>query len=129
MKKVKITYWISTGLISLMMLNSAYMCFASPFMKDSLTHLGFPDYFRIELGIAKTLGTIALLIPLLPVKIKEFAYAGFFIMFFSGIMAHIIKGDPASMWGAGIAAFCVLITSYLSYQRLQKIPADTLIHA
>ena len=35
-----------------------------------------PHYFKIELTTAKILGLLALLIPSVPFKIKEFAYFG-----------------------------------------------------
>ena len=56
MKKLKITYWITTVLFSVMMLFSATMYFTSPEMAQTFEHLGFPDYFRVELGIAKIIG-------------------------------------------------------------------------
>jgi len=34
-------------------------------------HLGFPDYFRIELAFAKTIGALVLIIPKIPIRIKE----------------------------------------------------------
>lgn len=42
-------------------------------------HLGFPDYFRILLGVAKILATPTLLVPLVPATLREWAYAGFTI--------------------------------------------------
>jgi hypothetical protein len=46
-------------------------------MKGAFTHLGYPGYFRIELTVAKALGVLALLLPGVPRKAKEFAYFGF----------------------------------------------------
>jgi hypothetical protein len=45
--------------------------------KGAFVHLGFPGYFRIELTTAKALGVLALLLPGVPTKVKEFAYFGF----------------------------------------------------
>jgi hypothetical protein len=42
---------------------------------EAYTHLGFPDYFRIELVLAKLLGIVLLLAPA-PARLKEWAYAG-----------------------------------------------------
>ena len=47
--------------------------------EGAFVHLQLPNYFRIELTIAKTLGVLALLIPSVPLKVKEFAYFGFAI--------------------------------------------------
>ena len=50
-------------------------------MKGAFVRLGFPDYFRIELGIAKIVGSIVLLVPVLPKSIRQFAYFGFALTF------------------------------------------------
>ncbi len=115
MKTVKIIYWISTVLISLMMLMSAYMYFTSPDVTAGFKHLGFPDYFRKELGILKFLGGLTLLIPMIPARIKEWAYFGFFINFVSAVIAHAAMGDPVT---GLIAPFVLLITSYITYHKL-----------
>src|SRR5882724_8332509 len=97
MKKNTIIYWVSTGLITLMMLFSAYSYIAKPEIAAAFKHLGFPDYFRIELAAAKTLGALLLIIPAIPARIKEWAYAGFGITFISAAIAHFCSGDPASV--------------------------------
>jgi hypothetical protein len=62
-------------------------------MKDAFAHLGLPNWFRIELTVAKILGALALLIPTIPNRIKEFAYCGFAITLISAIIAHSSSGD------------------------------------
>ena len=119
MKKIKITYWITTILISLMMLSSAIMYFSSPEVKTGFVHLGFPDYFRVELGVLKLLGVFVLLIPVLKGRYKEWAYFGFFITFVSALIAHISTGDPAGKWAMTIVAAALLSVSYLSYKKLE----------
>jgi hypothetical protein len=113
MNKNKIIYWTSTGLVSAMMLMSAVMYFTMPEAKEGFAHAGFPDYFRIELGTAKLLGVIALLLPFTQAKVKEWAYAGFGITFISAVISHLAIGDDASKWSAPIVAFILLAVSYL----------------
>ena len=72
-------------------------------------HLGFPDYFRIELAIAKISGVLVLIIPAIPVKIKEWAYAGFGIVFISASVDHASNGDAAAMIITPMVFFAVLI--------------------
>ena len=62
MKANKITYWVSTAIIALMMLYSAAMYLTKPEMKQGFVHLGFPDYFRIELATLKILGAVLLIV-------------------------------------------------------------------
>lgn len=119
-KKVRIINIISTGLFSLMMAASATMYFVSPEVAQNFVKLGFPDYFRIELGIAKYLGVLALVIPVVPARIKEWAYAGFGITVISAAIAHISIGDPVNTIVPPIMGFVILATSYISRQRLNK---------
>lgn len=71
MKTTKIIYYVTTAIISGMMLFIAFETLTKPEVKVSMAHLGFPDYFRIELGISKNIGAVFLW---LPVRIlKEFA--------------------------------------------------------
>tara|TARA_R110001592_G_scaffold88299_4_gene260040 strand:+ start:4114 stop:4482 length:369 start_codon:yes stop_codon:yes gene_type:complete len=121
MKKYKITYWITTGIIALMMLFSAYGYFTNPDMKLAFVHLGFPDYFRIELGIAKLIGAIILIVPKIPTRVKEFAYAGFVITFISAFIAHTASGDPLSTGIMAIIFLGILIASYISYHKITPI--------
>lgn len=69
--------------------SSGYMYFTSPFMIGVFKHLELPDYFRVELGALKVLGSLAILIPAIPARIKEWAYFGFGITFLSGTIAHM----------------------------------------
>jgi putative oxidoreductase len=91
--KNKIAYRIAKGFTSAFMLFSAFF---------SLTHaadfaaLGFPNYFRIELSVAKIIGAVILLFPQTPMRTKEWVYAGFGITMLSAFLAHICSGDPLS---------------------------------
>ncbi|WP_269225338.1 DoxX family protein [Flavobacterium eburneipallidum] len=108
MNKNKIIYWATTGIISAMMIFSAYGYFSNPDMKAAFVHLGFPDYFRIELGVLKILGALALILPIVPDKIKSFAYFGFALTFVSAFIAHIASGDPMSVATAPIIFLVIL---------------------
>jgi hypothetical protein len=126
MKKNRIIYWITTSLFSIMMLFSAFSYFTNEEVKGGFTHLGFPDYFRIELGIAKALGAIVLLLPIIRGVLKEVAYAGFFITFVSAFIAHLSSGDPISMLVGPLVFLAILITSYLYFGKLYKLKINPL---
>jgi len=113
MKKNKIIYWASTGIIGAMMLFSAYGYLTSEAMKAAFVHLGFPGYFRIELAIAKITGAIVLLVPVIPKRIKEFAYFGFAITFISAFIAHTSSGDPISVAIMPLLFSGILLVSYI----------------
>ena len=118
MKTIKITYYATTAIISGMMLFIAFETLTKPEVKVSMAHLGFPDYFRIELGISKIIGAIFLWLPVR--MLKEFAYFGFAIMFASASLAHFVVGDPSDKVIAGIVFLAILITSYVCHSRLQN---------
>jgi uncharacterized membrane protein YphA (DoxX/SURF4 family) len=118
MKGLKITYWTTTVLISLMMLMSGSMYFASPEVAEGFHKIGFPDFFRVELGIAKILGAIVLLVPITP-RIKEWAYFGFLLSFISAIFAHLSIGDTNITMV--FVAILLLVTSYITFHKLAKL--------
>lgn len=120
MKKNQWIYRISTGLLVLMMLFSAFSYFTSEAVKAGFVHLGFPDYFRIQLGVAKAIGALLLIFPAIPVKVKELAYAGFGITFISAFIAHTASGDPLAVVISPLVFAIVLAVSYLSFQKLSK---------
>ncbi|TGM02074.1 DoxX family protein [Leptospira jelokensis] len=112
-----IFYWVTTVAISLLMAFSAVTYFTNPEVVAGFQHLGFPDYFRVELGIAKILGAIVLIVPNIPSRIKEWAYAGFGITFISAAVAHSQSGDPIGMAIAPVVIFGILVSSYVLYQK------------
>jgi len=119
-KTIKITYWISTAIVSLMMIFSAYSYFTNPEVKQGFQHLGFPDYFRVELAIAKILGAIILLAPIKG-QVKEWAYAGFAITFISAFIAHSASGDPINNRIGPIVFLVVLALSYFTYHKAKSV--------
>jgi DoxX-like protein len=95
-KRDRIVYWTTTGIVcSVMVFSIINFTFLDgfPFPEGGFVHLGLPNYFRIELTIAKILGLAALLIPGVPARIKEFAYFGFAITLVSAAIAHFSSGD------------------------------------
>lgn len=126
MKAIKITYWITTAIIGLMMLYSGYAYLTDPDIKEAFVHLGFPDYFRIELAIAKLIGGVLLLVPV-PPRVKEWTYAAFTIVFVSGFIAHVASGDEISHSVVPVVFTVLLAISYITYHKLQTLPAKTTV--
>ena len=112
----KSLYWGSTGLLALLMLASGLLYFTAESAAANFERLGFPDYFRIELGIAKVLGALALVVPL-PRALKEWTYAGFAISFVSAIVAHTASGDPVLSVGPPLVALVLWGVSYAAYRQ------------
>ena len=115
-RTAKITYWITTAIVALMMTYSAYMYLTQDAIAKAFHHLGFPDYFRIELAIAKLIGAVLLLVPV-PPRVKEWTYAGFTIVFISAVIAHTASGDPVANRITPAIFLVILVVSYITYHK------------
>ena len=120
MKKVTIAYWVATGLLALLMSKSALAYLTQEAVRVECHRLGFPDYFRVELAVAKLAGVLALLAPL-GARIKEWTYAGFTILLVSAIIAHPASGEPFRTSTGAAALLGVLAISYVLYHRRQGL--------
>ena len=118
MKRIKIVYWISTGLFSVIMLVIASGYLTSEQLKAAFSNLGFPEYFRTELAVAKFVGVIGLLLPVVKGRVKEWLYAGFAITLSSGFIAHYAVGHAAGSLILPLIMLATLIISYITYCRL-----------
>src|SRR5205809_2073681 len=90
-KATTIFYWMVTALFCLQMSFTAYAQLRLPQVAQMFTHLGFPDYFRVELSWAKLIGVALLLAPAparasLTANLKQWAYAGFAINLASAVI-------------------------------------------
>ncbi len=119
MKRYKIAYWIATTIVSLSGLMAGIIYFVNPMIVEEFKHLGFPGYFRVELGVAQLLGAFALILPMVSNRIKEWVYAGFAITFTSAITAHIaVEGMSAAI--APLISLLLLFMSYVCFHKLNK---------
>src|SRR5438067_9941191 len=102
---------------------TAYAQLRLPQVAEMFTHLGFPDYFRVELSWAKLLGVVLLLAPV-PAPLKEWAYAGFAITLGSALIAHFAVGDGPEVWSWAAATGVLCGVSYFFWRRLQATPVS-----
>src|SRR5258708_5198222 len=123
-KATTIVYWIVTELFCLEMIFTAYYeLLRLPKAAQAFSRLGFSAAsFRVELSWAKVAGVVALLLPILPARVKEWAYAGFAINLVSALIAHLSIGDrPAALTPAAITSVLWGL-SYFFWRRLQATP-------
>lgn len=113
-------FWISTALFALQISFTAYAQLRLPQVAEAFARLGFPAYFRIELSWAKLAGVAALLIPMVPARLKEWAYAGFAITLVSALIAHFAVGDGVEAWGWAAGTGVLWAASYFFWRRLQS---------
>ena len=121
MKKEKIIFWTTTILIALFEGVMPALTFQSEMAKEGIRHLGYPEYFGNALVIFKVLGVLALIIPQVPKRLKEWAYAGFAFDF---IFAAVSHGAVDGMNGQTFFPFIVLAILMLSYVYYHKLNAE-----
>lgn len=111
----RIIYIISTALIVLFE-GAGSLWFNSEPARQGISHLGFPGYFRVELGIAKILGAIVLAVPAFPPRVKEWAYAGFGITLLSAAIGNAaVDGFAMALMPA--AFLIILVVSYIYFHK------------
>ncbi len=128
--KDRIIYWTTTCIVCAVMVFSIINFvfndhFPFPDGKESaFAHLGLPHYFKIELTTVKIFGVLALLVPGVPLKIKEFAYFGFGITLISAAIAHFSVGDASNLSVIYVLDpllfFGALVVSYVYFNKLSR---------
>lgn len=118
MKKYKVYFWISTGFIFLMEGVMPALTSQTELAKEGISHLGYPQYFGNALVIFKVLGVLALVIPNLPKRIKEWAYAGFIFDFLFASISHGVVDGINFQTFLPLIVLIILMVSYINYNRL-----------
>ncbi len=115
--KTRFTFFISTVLLSALMLMSAGMyVFNHEMVRETFINLGYPTYIIYPLAIAKILGLIAIWANKSR-SLKEWAYAGFFFDFVLAFAAHIAIGDGE--FAPALVAIILLFISYFTGRQAQ----------
>lgn len=120
MKKTKIIYWTTTIIIFLFEGVLPALTSQTELAKEGIRHLGYPEYFGNALVVFKILGVLALVIPKIPNRIKEWAYAGFAFDFIFACISHWAVDGFGGETLFPLIILAILITSYISYQKLRK---------
>ncbi|NIJ56122.1 DoxX family protein [Dyadobacter arcticus] len=117
MKKVKVYYWICTGiLIPALGIGSVYGIVSHPASLKQLTDIDFPTYLAPFLGVARLLGLIAVVNPKYP-RLKEWAYAGLTFDIIGAIYSQIATEQPFTDLLFPLLAIFLLSGSYLLYHK------------
>lgn len=124
MKKIKVIYWILTGLFAFVMLGSAIPdVIMADLAKQGFKEIEMPAYLLPFVGIAKILGVIAILVPGYP-RIKEWAYAGLTFDLLGATYCIAASGKPVENWAPNFLFIALAFGSYAYYHK--KLKADAL---
>ncbi|MBQ4914575.1 DoxX family protein [Maribacter sp. MMG018] len=117
MKKDRLIYWITTVIIFLLFGVATALTFQSEMARQSIADLGYPSYFGTMLNIFKIIGSLALILPKVPSRVKEWAYAGFGIDFTSAFISMwVVEGISAHLLFP-LTMLVILSCSYVFYHR------------
>lgn len=118
MKKIKIMFWVTTSALFIGEGIIPALTVHSPLSIQGFTHLGYPVYFVTLLTVFKVLGALALIIPAVPTRVREWAYAGFMIDFLSAFISiWAVDGFNGTLL-LPVIAIALLVLSYSSYHKL-----------
>ncbi|NCI51223.1 DoxX family protein [Sediminibacterium roseum] len=116
-KKDRIIYWTATSIVMLFDFVGAFW-FNSDLAKEGVRHLGFPDYFRVEVSIGKIIGGFLILLPMVPKRLKEWAYVGFGISMISAFIANWAVDGFTPLLLMPVVFFVLLVVSYIYYHKI-----------
>ena len=120
MKKQKIVFWVTTGIIFIMEGVLPALTGHSEMAVQGITHLGYPLYFVTMLVVFKVVGSLALIIPSVPARIKEWAYAGFGIDFIAAFVSLWVVDGFTRILIMPVVFMILLVLSYRSYHKLSR---------
>lgn len=113
MKKDRIIFWTATIIIFLFEGVMPALTSQTELAKEGIRHLGYPDYFGNALVVFKVLGSIALVIPTLPNRVKEWVYAGFAFDFIFATISHVAVDGWSGLSFFPLLVLAILIVSYV----------------
>ena len=116
------TYWISTALLSLLYLTSAYMYVTKgDWVRKILGDLGYPAYLVPVMIAVKVLG-VAAIVPRFSVALSDLAYAGMFYHLLLSGLAHIGVRKPSGALPAAVG-LVLLAASFLTQNAAREVPS------
>ncbi|KAF2515631.1 DoxX family protein [Flavobacterium foetidum] len=120
MKTTKIIFWTTTILIFLFEGVMPALTSQTELAKEGIRHLGYPEYFGNALVVFKILGVLALIIPQVPARVKEWAYAGFAFDFIFASISHFAVDGFDFQTIFPLIVLGILIVSYVTYHKIER---------
>ncbi len=123
MKKNKIAFWIATVFIVLWegLMPLGTLLFAPQYINAGTKPLGYPDYLAYALIICKLLGVIAIAVPQVPTKLKEWAYAGLTFNLIFAFISHACVDKNAAFMVMPILVLGILAVSYFYQAKITRL--------
>lgn len=119
-KRDKIIFWSATTFIFLFEGLMPALTSQTELAKEGVRHLGYPLYFGNTLVVFKICGTLILMVPRFPKRIKEWAYAGFTFDFVFACVSHYVVDGFGFQAIFPLIILAILVVSYVYYHRLNS---------
>ncbi|MGV3639419.1 MAG: DoxX family protein [Adhaeribacter sp.] len=119
-KTTRIIFWTATAIIFLFEGLMPALTSHTELAVNGIRHLGYPDYFRVMLTVFKIAGSLALILPFVNWRLKEWAYAGFGFNLIAAFVSHWAVDGFNGQTLFPLFILAVLAVSYLSYHQLRK---------
>jgi len=113
-KTTKSIFWTTTVIIFLFEGVIPALTSQSELAKEGIRHLGYPAYFGNALVVCKVIGTLLLIIPQTPNRVKEWAYAGFAFDFIFASISHWATDGAGMLTFFPLIFLALLIASYIT---------------
>ena len=118
-KTTKIIFWVTTTLIFLFEGVMPVLFRNDEAGKLAMQHLGYPAHFSALLLCFKVPGALALILPQVSAKIKEWAYAGFTFDFLGASLSYFFVDGLVGFTFFPFVVMAILAVSYICYHKLQ----------
>ncbi|MBR0784117.1 DoxX family protein [Bradyrhizobium iriomotense] len=116
------TYWISTALLCLLYLTSAYMYLTrGDWVRQALAELGYPAYLVPVMIVVKVLGPAVILLRV-SVALSDLAYAGIFFHLLLAALAYLGVRKPGGAVPA-LVGLVLLAASFVTQNAAREIPS------
>jgi len=117
MKKYKTIFWTATIFLFLFegMMPLSAVLFAPLSATSGTIALQYPEYFAYVIITFKVLGSILLLIPRLPRRLKEWTYAGFAFNFICASISHFVVDGFGFVGFLPLIILAIAVVSYITY--------------
>ena len=121
MKRNKIIFWVATTIIILWegAMPLGTLLFSPEYSTVGTKPLGYPDYFAYALIICKVFGVVAISVPQVPGKLKEWAYAGLTYNLLFAALSHAVVDGNIGFVLMPLVFLGILAVSYFYNPKIQ----------
>jgi hypothetical protein len=115
MKTNKIIFWVATLIILLWegVMPLGTVLFAPEYVNAGTKPLGYPDYFAYTLIFSKVLGAVAIALPKIQGRLKEWAYAGLTFNLLYAFISHACVDQNVGFMLMPLVVLGILAVSYI----------------